>query len=170
MGALVVHQLAYLLVYPVAAVRADALADHSHLSLQWALVTPTAVIAASTLVLLQVRSLELGRQLGRRRLGGLTGAMFLGQEIVEAQLNGENPLLVLTHPAAMIGVILAPLVALVITLVLGEASELVARFLRSPLPVAAIRSASVPRPKAVLAPRGRGFTCAPSRGPPRVRC
>lgn len=169
MGALVVHQLAYLLTYPVAAVRADALADHSHLSLQWVLLTPTAVIAASTFVLLQVRSLELGQRLGRRRLGGLTGAMFLGQEIIEAQLSGENPLLVLTHPAAVIGVVLAPLVALIITLVLGEASELVAQFLRSPLPIATKRAASVPRPGADLAPRGPRITCAPSRGPPPVR-
>lgn len=167
LGALLIHQLAYLIATPFSAL--PAVGDHGHLSTQWALVTPAAVVAASFFVLRQVRSLHLGRTVNRNHLALASASMFLGQELVETLLGGENAIGALTHPAALIGFLLAPLVAIAISHLLSEASELVARLFHAPAPLEHPRSLVMPRPVADAAPSLCDLTGTPSRGPPRAR-
>lgn len=169
LGALLIHQLAYLLATLFTSLPTGVNADHGHLGTQWALVTPFAVLAASVFVLRQVRNLHLGRGLQRLPLATLSGSMFLGQELVETHLGGDNPLTVLTHPAALIGLALAPLVAITISHLLAEASELVARFLRQTTPMNGRRAPVPPRPAGDAAPSLCDLSGTPSRGPPVVR-
>ena len=162
--ALVVHQLAYLTAYPLVAARPNIATEHGHITTQWALVTPLAVLAAAGFVVQQLRSLHVGRQLRCRDLAVVTTLLFIGQETFESLAGGDLHA-VATNPAAIIGVLLAPLVAAVVVHLLHEASELIARFLEIPSVIAHGRAA-VPRPAEDAPLIGRLIGASPSRGPP----
>lgn len=165
--ALVIHQLAYLLAYPVAATRTDQLADHGHLSTQWALVTPVAVLAAAGFIIRQIRQLGLGRSLDARWLGVLGGSAFFVQEFIEAGLGPDGFGAVATNPAVWIGLAVTPLVAYGLERILHQATELVARLLDGPPPVDIIRAATLPRPGDDPRLSGIQLAAVPARGPPR---
>lgn len=130
--ALVMHQLAYLVAFPVGAVRAAELADHGHLTTQWALITPLAVVTAAGVILRQVRALRLAPTLRWRSLTVLSAGLFSAQEAIEAIVVAGTPSELWSNPALYIGLALAPLLAMTVVRALRQASELVARFLRPP--------------------------------------
>ncbi|MEM8925613.1 MAG: hypothetical protein AAGD35_19075 [Actinomycetota bacterium] len=171
LASLVTHQLAYLAVYPVEATRVAKLADHGHLGTQWALVTPVAVVAASWFILRQIGDLGIGRGLSGRRLGGAATALFALQETLETTARGEAVWAVFTHPAIVLGLVLAPVVGWAFARMLGVVETAVRR-LRSPAPTATFdrRRPTVHRPSSDRRPTILFLSSAPTRGPPVVRC
>jgi hypothetical protein len=177
LGSLVVHQLAYLLAFPSAAARAEALGHHDHLGPQWAVVTPLAVMAAAVFVLHQVRQLGLVGptspvgtgtvSTSGRRLALVILGLFVGQELLESLVLHPHGAAPWANPALFAGALLAPLVALAMDRFLGAASRVTARWLdrRPQLVTASAMVGPVPPPIRWVAPLlGRP---AP-RGPPAV--
>lgn len=169
LGSLVVHQLAYLAAYPVEAARAAQLADHGHLSAQFALITPVAVIAATGFILRQVHGLGLGRQISARRLTFASSGLFVIQETIEALMRGESPLALATNPAIILGLLFAPLVAFGFRRML-EVVERAVRRLCQVAPSAATARIVVLRPTSDRPLSVRFIPAGPTRGPPAVRC
>lgn len=165
LAALVIHQVAYLLAFPIGEVRADQLTDHGHLATQWTIITPTAILAASWVVLRQVRQLGLAPNLRWTSLAALSTVMFVGQEAVEAVVQTGELATLISNPAALIGVALAPLVALSIAWVLREATEFIARLIERPT-VVGFPHRSFPRPEADLRAADRSILGSSPRGPP----
>ncbi|MEL7156666.1 MAG: hypothetical protein AAFN30_08715 [Actinomycetota bacterium] len=169
LGSLVIHQLAYLAAYPVEATRAAQLADHGHMSAQFALVTPVAVVAAACFILRQVQGLGLGRRLSARRLTMASSGLFLAQEAIEATVRGDAPWSIVAHPAIVLGLALAPLVALGFRRML-EVVEHAVRRLRPPSSLVAVPRVAVLRPRSDRPLTARFLPAGPTRGPPLVRC
>ncbi len=165
--ALVIHQVAYLLAFPVAAVRADRLADHGHLSTQWALITPLAVMATAAFIVRQVRLLGLTPKLHTRPLALAGSTLFLIQEAIEAGLSTEGLTALVANPATAIGLVVAPFLAAGLVRALRQATELVARFLKVPV-VAPPMTRVVPRPRALPHPQVLCLGATSPRGPPRL--
>lgn len=166
LGALVVHQFAYLLAFPAVSSRTEALADHGHLNLLWALITPAAVAAAVGFVVVQARRLGLGTPRSTRRLGWWTGGIFLVQEVTEGIVGGQSLADLSSKPAILLGLVLAPVVAWVLRRVLNEASELVARFLAIPsVDLRPLTQAFAPSGPDVIR-LGSERACLSLRGPP----
>ena len=128
LGALVTHQIAYLLMSLVG-LRFTALSDHAHLATQWAIVAPLAVGAASAFIIWQLRGLGFRSNMSVRALSGLIAGFFVAQETIEGLLGGHSPLQVIAHPAVITGLIIAPLVAWVLTRVMAGVAELAAKLL-----------------------------------------
>ncbi len=165
LGSLVVHQLAYLLVFPLEATRAARLADHGHLDVQWALVLPPAVVAVTWFILQQVRALGLGRRLHPGTLTGATVGLFATQETVETVLRGEAAWRVLANPAVVLGLVLAPLVAWAFVRMLGAVSDLVLRLRSVPVAAAVARRPAI-LPSSDRVPTSSFLLGTPTRGPP----
>lgn len=165
LGALVVHQLAYLAAYPIVNARDIALSDHSHLSTQWAVITPLAVIGAVVLVLHQARSLGLRTSLSARLLGPLIAAFFVAQEAIESALAQNGLIDLFGSPALWFGVILAPLVGWLMVRALRGAGELAARLFTA-TPSVGIAGATFSRPTVLKWHDLALHAVAPSRGPP----
>ena len=165
LGALVIHQLAYLFAFPLADIRAARLAGHEHLSTQWALVTPLAVVAASTLILRQIKHLRLGSDLRAGPLAALSGLFFLAQETIEAATQGVGIASTLANPATTIGLLLAPFVGLAFVGTLHRATELVAGLLATPAAVS-FPQVSFPRPTDERRSSDRLVLSTSPRGPP----
>ena len=171
LGSLVVHQLAYLAVYPSEAHRAAELVDHGHLSTQWALVAPAAVVAAAVFILRQARDLGLGRDLSAVRLASAVAMAFGVQELAETVIAGAAPWSVLANPAVLVGLVLTPVVGLAFARMLGAVSEVVRRFrLAESRVVRREPAARTSRPRSDRAPSVHWFVAGPTRGPPPVRC
>ncbi len=109
-AALVVHQLAYLVVYPSFVDRADALGEHGHVSVQWALATPLAVLAATVFILRQVRNLGVAAPVRTLPISATAAALFVAQELTEGAIKGTSVVEGLQNPALILGVCIAPLV------------------------------------------------------------
>lgn len=151
LGALVTHQIAYLLASLLSVVAGVAVAessDHGHLSLQWAIVAPAAVAAAAGFILWQLKTLGFRTGLSARSMTMLVVAFFLIQESVEGFVSGRSLAATLSHPAIIIGVVIAPLVAWVMSRALAGVTELAARFVNRPpaivFPTAGPRLVPVP--------------------------
>lgn len=161
LGALVIHQLGYAMA--TATGQLGTISDHGHLTAQWAVLTPLAIVGAVVLVLRQIRNLGY-RPCGPLPLAAASGVLFLVQEAVEGASNGSMIGGLLTVPV-LAGLATAPLVAAVIVRLLSDVAEVVARFVTTPGPIATAASPFAPpvgfrcRPQLSLA-------LAPSRGPP----
>ncbi|MEM7323694.1 MAG: hypothetical protein AAF531_11470 [Actinomycetota bacterium] len=127
LGALVTHQIAYLLAGAVAGGNV-AVTDHGHLSVQWAVVTPVAVAAAALFIIWQLRSLGFRSNLSARSMGAMVGGFFVVQELIEGFVSGRSAVATMTHPAILIGIAIAPIVAWFIARLLSGVTELAARF------------------------------------------
>ncbi len=130
LGALVVHHFAYLFSGLIGG--GGTATDHGHLSLQWAIVSPLVVLAVSGFAVRQFRELGFRLSLSLRALSGFIIGFFLLQELVEGLIDGRSPLTVVAHPAIAIGVVLAPLVAWLLTKLMAGVTELAARLLSEP--------------------------------------
>ncbi len=161
LGALVTHQLAYPLA-SLAGLDAVAPSDHGHLSLQWAVVTPLAVAGVAVLIVWQLRSLGFRSFVSARTLGALIVGFFVVQEMIEGLTAGHTPTTVLTHPAIVIGVMIGPLIAWLLSKLLTGVTELAARLLSPD---------RIPEPAPGQLPRHRGlrFTSTPGGSPSRPR-
>lgn len=168
LGSLVIHQLAYLAAYPVEAARAAQLADHGHMSAQFALVMPVAVVAAACFILRQAHGLGLGRQLSTRRLAIASSVLFLVQETIESVLRGEPAWAVLGQPAVILGLAWAPVVAFGFRRML-EVVEQAVRRLRPAGPAVAVPRVAVLRPASDRPLVTRFIPAGPTRGPPPAR-
>ena len=128
LGALVAHQIAYPLV---AATGFDTSAngEHSHISLQWALVTPFAALGATAIIVRQIRHLGFAAITSVGRLAPMIGGAFLIQEFVENRFSGGNGIEILANPAVLLGVALTPLVAWLLLRLLDDVIELITRWL-----------------------------------------
>jgi hypothetical protein len=170
LGALVVHQLAYLVVAPAGPTRVAALAVHRHLPLEWSVVTPLAVLAAVAFILRQVRLLAAAGvvpdQISARQLTFTAAALFAVQEVIEAGLFRHNLSVLWTNPALGLGLALCPVVAVAVARFLRGTTELIARLWHRPRPAAIPRSRFVPMPLTVPSSPSRRAGCRP-RGPPR---
>ena len=164
--ALIVHQVAYLVAFPLAAARADQLADHGHLATQWALVTPLAVLAAAGFIIVQVGKLGFASHLRWQPLGAVAAVLFVAQEAIELALRGDELAGVIEHPAVLLGLILTPFVAALVVRAIDEATEFVGRLLQ-PKPVAVPNSITTPSWIDVLRLPQRGLGSNSPRGPPR---
>ncbi len=145
LASLVVHQLAYVLAYPMVSLgsitgigntagfgNTGSFGDHGHVSAQWAIVTPVAVLSAVALILRQVRNLTSARGgvsalVRPASIAMIAGPMFVGQETIEGLLAGQSIGQVLTHPAVVLGILLVPLVSMVIVRLLRRVGEIVAQ-------------------------------------------
>ena len=135
LGALVTHQVAYLLASVMATAVGMTTAettDHGHLGLQWAIVTPLAVTAAVGFVLWQLKSLGYRSGLSARKMTLLVAGLFLVQELIEGFVSGRSALATLTHPAIIIGVAVAPAIAWAMSRLLAGVTDLAARFISRP--------------------------------------
>ncbi len=132
LGALVVHQLAYLLASALATVSTGVgggpVTDHGHLTTMWAVATPLAVIAAACFVLRQIRDLGYRTPLTARAMTAGISGVFVAQEAIEYALAGISPLELASSPAIWIGLLLALPVAFALRGSLRQVSALVARF------------------------------------------
>ena len=170
LGALVTHQIAYLLV-SLGGSRFDALqvaslSDHAHLSTQWALVAPLAVTAVSAFVVLQLRGLGFRSAIPVRNLSGLVVGLFAVQELIEGLIAGAGPLAVFTHPAVIAGLFIGPLVAWLLCRSMAGVTELAARFVSSPPPFLVYGTQPHPKPALVrCTPVSRSGQSRP-RAPP----
>lgn len=169
LGSLVVHQLAYLAAYPVQATRAAQLADHGHLTAQFALVTPVAVVAAAAFILRQAKGLGLGGALSARRLTVATWILFGTQETIETVLRAEPALSVLTQPAVLIGLALTPLTSLGFRRMLQAVEQAVRQWYRRPEADVVARPRAL-RPASDRPLAARYIPTGPTRGPPAVTC
>ncbi|MEE9415688.1 MAG: hypothetical protein V3V01_10415 [Acidimicrobiales bacterium] len=129
LGSLVIHQIAYLLAYPVLQPGGDELIDHSHMATQWAVVTPVAIVMAAVVVLRQARQLGLANPLHTTALASSAAFLFVGQEVIESLLAGRSLLGALSQPAIGFGLLIAPAVAWFIVRLLRSASIFVAEFI-----------------------------------------
>lgn len=135
LGALVTHQVAYLLASVLATtigMTAAETTDHGHLSVQWAIVTPLAVAAAAAFILWQLRTLGFRSGLSARSMAVMVASFFVVQELIEGFVSGRSAIATLTHPAIVIGIAVAPVVAWVMSRLLAGVTELAARFVRPP--------------------------------------
>ncbi|MEM9133791.1 MAG: hypothetical protein AAF962_19445 [Actinomycetota bacterium] len=169
LGSLVVHQLAYLAAYPVQATRAAQLADHGHLTTQFALVTPIAVVAAAAFILRQAKGLGLGAGLTARQLTVCTWLLFGIQETVETVLRGDPAWSVITQPAVVLGLLIAPLAAVGFRRMLQVVEDAVRQWYQRPT------TAPLPRPRALRPVSDRPLAArfiptGPTRGPPAITC
>lgn len=170
LGSLVVHQLAYLAAYPVQATRAAQLADHGHLTTQFALVTPIAVVVAAAFILRQAKGLGLAARLRARQLTVATWVLFAAQETIETVLRGEPAWSVITQSAVVLGLLITPLAALGFRRMLQVVEEVVRQWYDH-RPVAP----PAPRPRALRPVSDRPLAArflptGPTRGPPTVTC
>lgn len=163
LGALVLHQLVYLVLAGAGGLHLTG--EHGHLSTQWAVLAPAAVLGAAALVLRQIK--QLGYQLvSAGRLATASGVLFLCQESIESTLAGNSGLSFLLSPAALLSVALAPLVGWTLVAALTTVAEAVAGF------VAAISPTLVgadPAPIATFLAVDTSVILgqSPARGPPR---
>lgn len=134
LGALITHQVAYLLVSLLGPSIA-APTDHGHLSTQWAVVAPVAIGAAALFIVRQLRALGFHAIVSTRQLSGFVVAFFIVQELVEGLIAGVPIAELVRHPAIATGVLLAPLVAWLLVRILDGVGELAARFLTAPTPL-----------------------------------
>jgi hypothetical protein len=128
LGALATHHIAYLLA-PMLGFNRSVATGHGHLSLQWAVVTPLAVIATTLFIVWQLRSLGFRSNLSGRALGQWTVGFFIVQESIEGLVAGQNLLELATHPAIVAGVLLGPIVGWALARLLAEVTELAAKLL-----------------------------------------
>ncbi len=128
LGALITHQIAYLIV-SLLGLRFTTLSDHGHLSLQWAIVAPLAVGAAAGLIIWQLQGLGFRTAMSVRYLSGLIAGFFVIQETIEGLAGGLAPTEIMTHPAVLTGLAIAPLIAWLLSRVMTGATELVARLI-----------------------------------------
>lgn len=171
LASLVVHQLAYLLAYPLGPLSIGNFGDHGHVSAQWAVVTPVAVLSAVALILRQVRNLTSLRggvpeSVCPRTIAMIAGALFVGQETIEGLVAGQSVWQVLTHPAVLLGVLLVPLVALVIVRVLHRVGEIVAQKATIRFEFGFASDAGVVAPRHVRVISSVAGRVAAPRGPP----
>lgn len=178
LASLVVHQLAYLLAYPVVSLgsiagigNAGSFGDHGHVSAQWAIVTPVAVLSSVALILRQVRNLTSVRGgvsalVRPTSIAMIAGPMFVGQETIEGLLAGQSLGQVLTHPAVVLGIMVVPLVSMAIVRLLRRVGEIVAQkaTLRVEFPFATDSGVGAPR-RVRVSSSVVGRVAAP-RGPP----
>lgn len=169
LGALITHQLAYLAVSALS-IGVPALSDHRHLSTQWAVVAPVAIGLSLTFVARQIRALGLSDALADTvalpRLAAIVAALFVAQETIEGVFTGHPVSQSITHPATVIGVALAPIVAWLLKRLLIGTAELLARF------IAVARAVEIPAtparvPAPVFVRSSRSDGPARSRAPPR---
>lgn len=132
LGALVTHQMAYLVAPALGSTAVTT--DHGHLPLQWAIVTPAAVAAVAGFIVWQLRSLGFRSDLSARSMAATVAGFFALQELIEGFVAGRSAVATLTLPAVLIGVVLAPLVAWGLVRLLSEVTDLAARFV-GPRPV-----------------------------------
>lgn len=166
LGSLVIHQFAYLLAFPATRHAGEALVEHGHMTTQWAIVTPLAIVMAVVAVLRQARQLGLTNPLRVSTLGSSAALLFVGQELVESFIAGRSVLEAFAQPALVLGVVVAPLVAWFIVRLLRQATILVGQLIAGP------RRSAVGSPR-VFSPVGQWLTpTAPllsissPRGPP----
>lgn len=168
LGALIVHQVAYFAAPGLTAalgVELPEAADHSHLSTQWAVVAPLAVVATAGFVIWQIRGFGFRSALSWRYLGGLVGGFFLVQEVIEGAVSGHSIASVLTHPAVLLGLVLAPLIGWVLSRALSGVTELARRLLSPPTPTPKPAKTLWPNELHTLASAFVGG-CVRSRAPP----
>lgn len=173
---LVMHQLGYLLAIPAmgdtavggTAVGNTAVGDHGHLSAQWAIVTPVAVISAVVMILRQVRNLGVAPAFQSSRLAAVAGVLFVAQETTEALVAGQSIGSVASHPAVWIGLLLAPLVALAVVRLLRRVGDIVAESGRTRPFVPGRFVADLSVSHRVLMPASVFVCVAAPRGPPAL--
>ena len=173
---LVMHQLGYLLAIPAmgdtavggTAVGNTAVGDHGHLSAQWAIVTPVAVISAVVMILRQVRNLGVAPAFESSRLAAVAGVLFVAQETTEALVAGQSIGSVASHPAVWIGLLLAPLVALAVVRLLRRVGDIVAESGRTRPFVPGRFVADLSVSHRVLMPASVFVCVAAPRGPPAL--
>ncbi len=128
LGALITHQIAYLLVSLIG-LRFASLSDHGHLSLQWAVVAPLAVGAIAWFIIRQLQGLGFRSSMSARYLSALVAGFFIVQETIEGLLSGLSVVEIATHPAVLAGLAIGPAVAWFLCRFMAEVTELAARFL-----------------------------------------
>lgn len=162
LGALMLHQVVYLVVAASGGLRLTG--EHAHLSTQWAVVTPAAVLGAGVLVLRQIKTLGY-QPASMPRLAAAVGVMFLVQESIEATLVGGSPQGFLLSPAAFLGLLLAPVIGWAMVAALSTVAEVVARFVATP-GVAVLAGGTHLSPAPMAADNSIVLGLSPSRGPP----
>lgn len=168
LAALITHQLAYLAVTAAGLLAAADMTDHGHLSAQWAVVTPAAVLGASGFVLRQVQRLGIRNPLRVLPTAAITSGLFVAQEVTEGFFAGRHVADVVTSPAIITGIALTPLIAWVLAKVLNGVTELVRRFVASPTLVSR-RPQSFARRGSLIAIPVRVDSSSSPRGPPGRR-
>lgn len=166
LAALIIHQVAYLVAFPVMAARGDQLADHGHLAAQWALVTPVAVLAAAGYVIVQVRKLGFASHLRWQPLGAVAAALFVAQEAIELWVQGGDITTVIEHPAVLVGLVVTPFVAALVVRAIDETTEFVSRLLK-PTPADTPVSTTIPFWSDLPRPHHLWLGASSPRGPPR---
>ncbi len=126
LGVLVVHQLAYLSVLAAGLLTPEGVLDHGHISMQWAVVTPIAVLAAAGFIVHQIRSLPISIGSSFRLLAPMTGLGFVIQESVEHHIAGQTVSETFSSPAVIVGVLLTPFVVGALVHTLSSVAEFVA--------------------------------------------
>ncbi len=162
LGALMLHQLVYLVIAATGGLRLTG--EHNHLSTQWAVLTPAAVVGAAVLVLRQIKNLGY-LPASTTRLGAAIGVIFLAQESIEATLVGTSPLAFLFSPAAVLGLVLAPVLGWAVVGGLRTVAEVVTYFIGTP---SAAPTHATPQRNPALAVANNSIVLgrSPSRGPP----
>lgn len=161
LGALVTHQMAYLLV-PMLGYSGGAATDHGHISLQWAVLTPLAITAAAAFIVWQLRSLGFRSALSARGLGLWTVGFFLIQESIEGLVGGHSLVELAAHPAIATGVLLGPIVGWLLARLLAGVTELAAKLLSGP------SSGTPPKGRLIPIPVRANSTRPGSRSRPRA--
>ena len=131
LGALLTHQFGYLIASVVPGQTGAPVTDHGHLSLQWALITPFAVLGAVGFLVWQLRNLGFRSVVSVRALTSLIIGLFLFQEAVETMVAGHGLVSLASNAALFVGVAVAPIVAWAIAKLLEGVTELAARFFES---------------------------------------
>ncbi len=126
LGALITHQIAYLLVSLVG-LRFHSLTDHGHLSLQWAIVAPLAVGAIAGFIIWQLQGLGFRSNMSVKYLSALVAGFFVVQETIEGLVSGLSVVEIATHPAVLTGLVIGPAVAWLLCRAMAGVTELAAR-------------------------------------------
>lgn len=124
-GALVVHQLAYLTAHPEDAARQLALAGHAYLGPAASVLVPLAMVAGVAHVIGSARRSLGGRRASFRLLLAMQTALFFGQEVIERSGSLERTF---AEPAMLIGLALQVPVAWLLVRAAGEIRKVIDRF------------------------------------------
>lgn len=112
-GTLTAHEVAYLSrAALVSAGGADV--SHAHLPVLWGFGTAIAVAAITRIVVLSLRSRAGGRSVDSGLLAAAIIALYVSQEAAELWWSGQPAISLLAQPTLWLGVVAAPLVALLL--------------------------------------------------------
>jgi len=168
LSALVIHQVAYLAALPFSSPDpVTVLGNHNHLAAQWALTTPIAVLAAAAAVVSGLRRFGSIDTIDHRRLAIGSASLFAAQEVIEAISHSGGISGLGSMPSFYLGLLAAPLVALIMARAVHTVSQLAARLL-SRTTFAVTQRSGHERPVIQVHLSNQFDACLPVRGPPSL--